>query len=197
MSDAFYNTTDFNGDIGSWDVSSVTDMDSMFGEASAFNQDIGSWDVSSVTSMEGMFSFSGLSTDNYDFILNSWSQQSLQANVAFGAEGVNYCNGEDARQKLIDDYSWDITDGGLDCATLRLEDQNLFAISVYPNPAKDKLFIQGLSNPSKVSIYNVLGKLMLSERNSSELDLEELQSGIYIVKIVDQQKETTRKFIKK
>jgi len=153
--------------------------------------------VGSVTSMEGMFSFSGLSTDNYDFILNSWSQQSLQSNVAFGAEGINYCNGEDARQKLIDDYSWDITDGGLDCATLGLEDQNLFAISVYPNPAKDKLFIQGLSNPSKVSIYNVLGKLMLSERNSSELDLEELQSGIYIVKIVDQQKETTRKFIKK
>jgi surface protein len=196
MSDAFYNTTDFNGDIGSWDVSSVTDMDSMFGEASAFNQDIGSWDVSSVTSMEGMFSFSGLSTDNYDFILNSWSQQSLQANVAFGAEGVNYCNGEDARQKLIDDYSWDITDGGLDCATLRLEDQNLFAISVYPNPAKDKLFIQGLLKPTKISVYNVLGKLILSKITLNEINVNNLQSGIYIIKVKEEQKQIVRKFIK-
>jgi hypothetical protein len=68
---------------------------------------------------------------------------------------------------------------------------------VYPNPAKDKLCILGLSKPSKVSIYNVLGKLVFSKTTSSEVDLEGLQSGVYIVKIRDQQKETTRKFIKK
>jgi hypothetical protein len=67
---------------------------------------------------------------------------------------------------------------------------------VYPNPAKDKLCILGLSKPSKVSIYNVLGKLVFSKTTSSEVDLKGLQSGVYIVKIRDQQKETTRKFIK-
>ena len=44
----FLGTT-FNQDIGSWDVSSGTDFSNMFFDASAFNQDIGSWDVSNGT----------------------------------------------------------------------------------------------------------------------------------------------------
>jgi len=188
-------STSFNQDISSWDVSSVTNMESMFHEASAFNQDLSSWDVSHVTNMNYTFSDSGLSTVNYDNILIGWSQQALQSYVLFRSLGINYCNGVDARQKLIDDYSWNIIDGGLDCSTAGIEDENLLTISIYPNPAKGKLFIQGLSTSSKVLIYNVLGKLVLSETTSSEVDLEGLQSGVYIVKIVDQQKETTHKFI--
>ena len=143
-----------------------------------------------------MFDNSGLSKTNYDALLNGWSQQTVQQGVPFGAAGVAYCDGADARQDLIDTYNWIFTDAGLDCSTLGLEEQNLLAISVYPNPAKDKLCILGLSKPLKVLIYNVLGKLVFSETTSSEVDLEGLQTGVYIVKIRDQQKETTRKFIK-
>ena len=37
----------FNSGIGAWDVSSVTNMNYVYG-ADRFNQDIGQWDVSSV-----------------------------------------------------------------------------------------------------------------------------------------------------
>jgi surface protein len=55
MERMFYNTTSFNGDISSWDVSKVTTMKYMFSGTSVFNQDISSWNVSSVTNMERMF----------------------------------------------------------------------------------------------------------------------------------------------
>jgi surface protein len=194
----FKGAESFNQDISSWDVGLVNeiDMSGIFWGATAFNQDISAWDVSKVTFMNDIFSYSALSTDNYDRLLNNWSELIIIQNIEFGAQGINYCNGADARQRLIDDFGWTITDGGLDCATAGVEDENLLTISIYPNPVKDKLNIQGLSSPTKVSIYNVLGKLVLSETTTSEIDIEGLQSGIYIVKIIDQQKETTRKFIK-
>jgi surface protein len=55
MNRLFSSKGNFNADIFGWDVSSVTDMASMFSEAYAFNQDISGWDVSSVIWMEAMF----------------------------------------------------------------------------------------------------------------------------------------------
>jgi mannose-1-phosphate guanylyltransferase len=41
----FQNASNFNGDISSWDTSSVADMSYMFRGTSIFNQDIGGWDT--------------------------------------------------------------------------------------------------------------------------------------------------------
>ena len=47
----FRGAVSFNQDLSEWDVSGVTDMNSMFDYAGSFNQDISHWDVSSVTDM--------------------------------------------------------------------------------------------------------------------------------------------------
>ena len=55
MNSMFYRCTRFNGDISKWNVSKVTDMSLMFDSCESFNQDISNWDVSNVTNMNGMF----------------------------------------------------------------------------------------------------------------------------------------------
>ena len=168
VSDPSAATTAY-GAISTWDVSQVTDMSYLFKDKTYFNDDISNWDVSNVTNMSGMFDSSALSADNYDNILIGWSQQALQSDVQFGAANINYCNGAAARQSIIDTYGWTITDADLDCATAGLEDENLLVISIYPNPTNNTLFITGNEIPIAVAIYNVLGKEVLSIKNTNNI----------------------------
>ena len=57
MSDVFGNANSFNADVSKWDVSSVTDMNHLFSFAASFNGDISKWEVSSATDMSFMFSY--------------------------------------------------------------------------------------------------------------------------------------------
>ena len=55
MASLFYDASAFNQDLSKWDVSAVAHMGYMFYQAKVFNQDLSKWDVSKVTEMMGMF----------------------------------------------------------------------------------------------------------------------------------------------
>ena len=65
----FHYAVNFNRYIGDWNVSSVTDMQSMFRGAKKFNQDIGHWNVSAVLDMNGMFS----SAEKFNQNIGNWN----------------------------------------------------------------------------------------------------------------------------
>ena len=50
-----FRGTNFNGDIGCWNVSGVTHMDEMFTDAVEFNQDISSWNTANVITWDDLF----------------------------------------------------------------------------------------------------------------------------------------------
>lgn len=56
-----------------WNLSSITNMDFMFREASKFNQDVSSWDVSGVVSMRGMF----LDAKTFNQDIGTWNVQKV------------------------------------------------------------------------------------------------------------------------
>ena len=107
--------TFFNQSLGDWDVSNVTDMREMFYQVSSFDQDLGNWSISNVENMEDMFEGVKLSTENYDSLLLSWSNQIPEDYVRFSAGDSQYTPTtmvEVARSILDDTFKWIITDGG-------------------------------------------------------------------------------------
>jgi hypothetical protein len=57
-------------------------------------------------------------------------------------------------------------------------------ISVYPNPAMETVTINGVE-ASEVQVYNALGQLVKTVRNSNEVSLGGLPQGVYMVRIAD------------
>ena len=69
MSSLFANAHFFNQPLDKWDVSNVTDMESMFHKATLFNQPLNNWNVSNVTDMKKMFRAAG----SFNQPLNKWN----------------------------------------------------------------------------------------------------------------------------
>ena len=74
---------------------------------------------------------------------------------------------------------------------------------IYPNPTKNILIIEGLSNEkTKLTLQDNLGKVILeriitkSDFNSESINLELLKNGVYFIKISNSKEEITKKVVK-
>jgi len=88
----FENATLFNENVNGWDVSSVTEMSGVFINATAFNQPLNTsgslWNVSSVTDMSYMF----YGATSFNQNISSWNISNVQYldEFMFGKSTANY-----------------------------------------------------------------------------------------------------------
>ncbi len=78
------------------------------------------------------------------------------------------------------------------------KNQNIKGLKLYPNPVTHgKVNIVTQQNRLKtISIFDVFGNIILTTKlYDKELDLSELHSGIYIIRIVETDKTANRKLI--
>lgn len=71
-------------------------------------------------------------------------------------------------------------------------------VSIYPNPAKDKIEVQTLNN-SQIDVFNIQGQKIESTYctdNIIIIDLLNLPRGVYVIKSHSDKGTITRKFIK-
>ncbi len=71
-------------------------------------------------------------------------------------------------------------------------------ISLYPNPANQKLNINipKSIHPSKISIYNSLGKCILTRPYKPSVDIDNLDNGIYFIRLEMNGSCQVRRFVK-
>jgi uncharacterized repeat protein (TIGR01451 family) len=115
----FRGATAANPDTSTWNTSNVADTRFMFLEAAAANPDTSGWNVQSLEDAGVMFDASGLTTANYEALLEAWSEQTVQPNVRLGANGIAYCSADAASARSVltsAPNNWTITDQGQDCS---------------------------------------------------------------------------------
>lgn len=85
-------------------------------------------------------------------------------------------------------------------ATLPPSNQNIEGLSIYPNPVnngRQYIYITSKRSLSKtVEFYNVLGKkIFATVLSGKELNISKLSSGVYILKITENNTTETRKLV--
>ncbi len=109
----------------------------------------------------------------------------------------SYAGGQTS-QTIIDYYSIEV----LDCASSGINENALSNIVAFPNPTEDVLTLNGLNGSTEsIAILNTNGQVMMSystvQATQFDMNVSSLESGIYFVKIIENNELRTIRFVKK
>ena len=92
-----------------------------------------------------------------------------------------------------------ITDITIDGTNLGVSDNDIAGFSYYPNPTEGIVNLKSVENIEQVSLYNMLGQLVVSNRvdaTTSQVDISGLSVGTYLMKVTVNGQIGTYKVIK-
>ncbi|RLD29085.1 MAG: hypothetical protein DRI75_04625 [Bacteroidetes bacterium] len=129
-------------------------------------------------------------------ILSQGDDPQFVVNNVFRAHkyALNYpaFNGRDLTPGLPIELNPDLAQ----CSILNVTDNNFNEISVYPNPVNDLLFINRRVKISKIEVFDLFGNLVKASNNQNQINLSNLKSSLYILKLYANGKYSIKKIIK-
>ena len=80
--------------------------------------------------------------------------------------------------------------------SIGLDENGFESLRIYPNPANDKIWLEGIEGTHEISIYNVMGMKVksITLHDNGEISISGLTAGLYLIRIDEQH---TMRFIKK
>ena len=144
----------------------------------------------------GAYLFNGC-TDLTQITSHPTTPPTIQSNTFTGVNKsipvyIN-CNYQTAYQSA--QYWKDFTN--YQCISSGIEEIDVQKFQIYPNPARDEIFIQSESPIKKIEIYSLTGILLLTENHfSGKISLANLPQGIYTLVIYTEKGRVVEKVIR-
>lgn len=125
-----------------------------------------------------------------------------------GIDGITLDNNnDDVEDDIIEDYLEDLLDGiggepeKEELVLERLKRSDINIVSLYPNPAINFINVKVEDEDGfEIEIYDLIGNLVIANKLESSLDtalkidIDNLQSGIYLMHIITDKERIFRKF---
>ena len=165
-----------------------------------YNPEIQDW--THISKYEYLFDVSNNCTDYYEYYylvaLETWSLQ-MTYHISYGTPEIESIAGlalywdlfgrsipihNKVEQLIMDedgeyyylDFHYSSTDG--------LDEPTENPLTVWPNPAKDFVRIEG-TEAAEVQVYNALGQMVKTVKGSNEINVSGLAEGVYMLRITD------------
>ena len=98
-------------------------------------------------------------------------------------------------QPLLVEYIWGAKLGETWFQSLSVNDNELFGMSLHPNPTSGRLYISGKNSPVALEVYSIEGKLLKQYTSVTDyIDLD-LVPGLYLLKLLNDQRSRIKKII--
>jgi hypothetical protein len=126
-------------------------------------------------------------TDTVKGYTGYFSVADTSANSGFMKQSFIFCDLTPPVTPIKIDLNSGTVSSSITYCVTGIEENELAEVKIYPNPSNGNLFIKSLTNSNfKISITDVTGKIVLEQKNVSEINLNQ-PNGIYFLKITDLQ----------
>ena len=142
----------------------------------------------------------------YDVYVNTEKVQDFQMGYTNGTAYVIGTDQETTFEFYVVAFNDETESDPSEIYTVVVEDDAIEEVNasfnIYPNPVNDRLYIETEATIESVTIYTVTGVMVgqqttVNRQQTLSIDVTNLNSGVYFVKVVTENGEAVQRFIKK